>query len=52
MRALLDGVYEYAGDDLLVQTTEKWDATQQVLADAGIIETTLEATDFFTNDFQ
>jgi NitT/TauT family transport system substrate-binding protein len=52
MRALLDGVYEYAGDDLLVQTAEKWDATQQILADAGIIETTLEATDFFTNDYQ
>lgn len=52
MQALLDGVYEYAGDDFLVQTAEKWDATQQVLAEAGIIETTLEPTDFFTNDYQ
>lgn len=52
MRALLDGAFEYAGDDLLAQTAEKWDATQQVLAEAGIIESTLEATDFFTNDYQ
>jgi NitT/TauT family transport system substrate-binding protein len=52
MQALLDGAFEYAGDDLLAQTAEKWDATQQTLATAGIIETTLEPTDFFTNDYQ
>lgn len=52
MRALLDGVYEYAGDTFLDQTAEKWDATQKVLADAGIIDKTLDPTEFFTNDYQ
>jgi NitT/TauT family transport system substrate-binding protein len=52
MRALLDGVYEYSGDSFLEQTTEKWDATQKVLADAGIIEKTLDADEFFSNDYQ
>ncbi len=52
MEALLDGVYEYTGDTFLDQTAEKWDATQQVLADAAIIETTVEPTEFFTNDYQ
>ena len=52
MRALLDGVYEYAGDAFLQQTTEKWEATQQILADAGIIDQTLDASEFFTSDYQ
>lgn len=52
MRALLDGVYEYAGDTFLQQTAEKWDATQKVLSDAGIIDKTLDPTEFFTNDYQ
>ncbi len=52
MKALLDGVYEYAGDTFLQQTAEKWDATQKVLADAGIITKTIDATQFFTNDYQ
>lgn len=52
MKALLDGVYEYAGATFLQQTAEKWDATQKVLADAQIIDTTLDATEFFTNDYQ
>ena len=52
MKALLDGVYEYAGDTFLEQTAEKWDATQKVLSDAGIIDKTLDASEFFTNDYQ
>ena len=52
MKALLDGVYEYAGTTFLEQTPEKWDATQQVLAEAAIIETTVDANQFFTNDHQ
>jgi hypothetical protein len=52
MRTLLDGVYEYAGATYLEQTAEKWDATQKVLADAGIIDKTLDPTEFFTNDYQ
>ncbi len=52
MRALLDGVYEYAGATFLEQTADKWDATQKVLADAGIIDKTLGADEFFTNDYQ
>jgi len=52
MKQLLDGVYEYTGDTFLTQTAEKWDSTQQVLATAKIIDKTLTATDFFTNDYQ
>lgn len=52
MRTLLDGVYEYAGDTFLQQTAEKWDATQTVLVDAGIIETAVPTADLFTNDYQ
>lgn len=52
MKALLDGVYEYAGDTFLKQTPEKWDATQKVLADAGIVEKTVDTKQFFTNDYQ
>lgn len=52
MRTLLDGVYEYTGSTFLEQTPEKWDATQQVLADAAIIEQTVPTDDLFTNDYQ
>ncbi len=52
MRQLLDGVYEYTGSTYLEQNADKWDATQKVLADAGIIETTIQADQFFTNDYQ
>jgi NitT/TauT family transport system substrate-binding protein len=49
---LLEGAFEYAGDDLLVQDEDKWAETQQVLSDAGIIETTVEPSDFFTDEYQ
>ncbi len=52
MQALLDGAFEYAGDNLLEQTADKWDATQTTLADAGIIDDTLDPSEFFTNDYQ
>ncbi len=50
--ALLDGAFEYAGDDLLAQTADKWSKTQQTLSDAGIIETTVDPSELFTNDYQ
>ena len=34
--ALLQGAFEFAGTDLLAQSTTKWESTQQVLVDAGI----------------
>jgi NitT/TauT family transport system substrate-binding protein len=46
-RKLLDGAFEYTGDDLLAQDEEKWDATQKVLVDAAIAKKTLPAGDFF-----
>ena len=52
MQALLDGAFEYAGDNLLDQTADKWDETQTTLADAGIIDGTLDPTEFFTSDYQ
>lgn len=50
--ALLEGAFEYAGDDLLVQDEAKWAETQDVLSDAGIIESTVEPTEFFTDEYQ
>ncbi len=52
MRQLLDGVYDYTGSSYLEQNADKWDATQNVLADAGIIENTIDANEFFTDDYQ
>ena len=49
---MLAGVWPYAGDKFLDQTAAKWDATQRLLFDAGIITKTLTPTDFFTNDYQ
>jgi NitT/TauT family transport system substrate-binding protein len=49
---LLEGAFEFAGDHLLAQTLEKWTKTQQVLADSGIIETTVEPETFFTTAFE
>jgi NitT/TauT family transport system substrate-binding protein len=46
-RKLLEGAFEYAGDDLLAQDEAKWDATQKVLVDADIAKKTLPAGDFF-----
>lgn len=48
---LLEGALEFAGDDLFAQTLEKWATTQQVLSDSGIIESTVDAQQFFTNEF-
>ena len=48
---LLEGALEFAGDDLFAQTLEKWDATQQVLFDSGIIESTVDAQELFTDEF-
>ena len=51
--ALLQGAFDYDGEgDFLEQTADKWEETQQVLADAGIIETTVDVTDVFTDDYQ
>lgn len=49
---LLEGAFEFAGDDLLAQTLEKWTATQQVLSDSGVIETTADVNTFFTTEFE
>lgn len=52
MRTLLDGVYEYAGTTYLEQTAAKWDATQSLLAEAGIIEQSVPTDELFTSDYQ
>jgi NitT/TauT family transport system substrate-binding protein len=49
---LLEGAFDYAGDDLLAQSRDKWEETQRVLADAGIIESTLDPDEFFTDEYQ
>jgi NitT/TauT family transport system substrate-binding protein len=47
-RQLLDGAFQYAGDDLLAQDKAKWQATQKVLVDADISPKSLPATDFYS----
>ena len=49
--ALLDGALEFTGSTLLAQTLEKWTATQQALKDSGLIDTTIDAQAYFTNEF-
>jgi NitT/TauT family transport system substrate-binding protein len=45
---LLDGAFEYATGDLLAQDAAKWEATQKVLVDAGIVEKTQPPKTFYT----
>jgi ABC-type nitrate/sulfonate/bicarbonate transport system substrate-binding protein len=35
-KQLLDGAFQYTGDDLLAQDTARWQETEKVLRDAGI----------------
>ena len=44
-QALLDGAFEYTGDDLLAETAERWEATGKVLRDAGIAKKEVAVTD-------
>ena len=52
MKALLDGVYAYTGDTFLAQTQDKWSATQDLLATAGIVEKPVDVSTLFTNVYQ
>jgi len=49
---LLEGAFEFAGDDLFAQTLEKWTETQDVLKESGVIETTADVETFFTTEFE
>ena len=44
---LLKGAFDYATGDLLAQEAAKWDATQQVLVKAGIVEKTAPPDSFY-----
>lgn len=46
--ALLQGAFDYAGTDLLAQDLARWEATQAVLVDAGIVETPVDVSTVFT----
>jgi NitT/TauT family transport system substrate-binding protein len=46
-KQLLDGAFEYAGDDLLAQNAAKWEATEKVLLDAEIAKKKVPATELF-----
>ena len=35
-KQLLDGAFEYTGDDLLAEDAARWEQTEKVLLDAGI----------------
>jgi NitT/TauT family transport system substrate-binding protein len=44
-QALLDGAFEYTGDELLSETAERWEATGKVLREAGIAKKDVAVTD-------
>jgi NitT/TauT family transport system substrate-binding protein len=46
-KQLLDGAFEYAGDDLLAQNASKWQATEKVLVDSGIAPKKVPADQLF-----
>jgi NitT/TauT family transport system substrate-binding protein len=47
-RELLDGAFEYTGDDLLAQDAAKWEASQKVLVQAKLVKSTSDPKTFFT----
>lgn len=49
---LLEGAFEFAGDDLFAQTLDKWTETQQVLLDSDVIESTVDVETLFTTEFE
>jgi NitT/TauT family transport system substrate-binding protein len=44
-RALLEGAFEYTGDDLLAENASRWEQTEKVLLDAGIAKKKVPASD-------
>jgi NitT/TauT family transport system substrate-binding protein len=45
--ALLQGAFDFTGSELLAQSAEKWESTQQVLFDAGITPKKVDAKSLF-----
>ncbi|HEX7098140.1 MAG TPA: ABC transporter substrate-binding protein [Acidimicrobiia bacterium] len=50
-QAMLEGAFEFAGDDLLSQNLEKWTATHDFLFEAGVIEEAVDPAELFTDEF-
>jgi NitT/TauT family transport system substrate-binding protein len=48
---LLQGAFDFAGDDLLSQSLEKWTSTQDFLVDASVIENPVDPAELFTDEF-
>lgn len=48
-QALLDGAFEYAGDDLLAEDLTRWEATEKVLLDAGIAKQEVPAEEIMNS---
>ena len=48
-QALLDGAFEYTGDELLAESAERWDATGKVLRDAAIAKKEVPATEIMSS---
>ncbi|MGD2059293.1 MAG: ABC transporter substrate-binding protein [Acidimicrobiia bacterium] len=48
---LLQGAFDFAGDNLLAQSLEKWTATQDFLSEAGVIENPVDPAELFTDEF-
>jgi NitT/TauT family transport system substrate-binding protein len=48
-QALLDGAFEYTGDELLAESPDRWEATGKVLRDAGIAKKDVPATEIMSS---
>jgi ABC-type nitrate/sulfonate/bicarbonate transport system substrate-binding protein len=46
-KQLLDGAFQYTGDQLLAQDARKWAATEQVLLDSGIAKKKVPTSDLY-----
>jgi NitT/TauT family transport system substrate-binding protein len=46
-KQLLEGAFEYAGDDLLAQSADRWQQTEKVLLDSGIAKKQVPPSELF-----
>lgn len=50
-RAMLEGAFDFAGDELLTQNLDKWTSTHDFLVEAGVIEEAVDPAELFTDQF-
>lgn len=48
---MLQGAFDFIGDDFLTQNVDKWTATQDFLVDSGVVENAVDPATLFTDAF-